>query len=171
MAGRFTIQRFPTGLPSLLVMNASGDVPPNLSQEVSASLELIEFYLGPDVFIAEALTAAISAAGFNSSVVAVPAGEIWAVRSVSVAFGTGLGAATTATIRPAWQRRGFTLTNQTMLGDISATGTTAGIPGASHHFDAFRLFYPGDTFGCWCEAFAGVAQAVSVRVEHNRIRI
>jgi len=169
MADRFTIQRFPTGLPSFLVMNASGDVPPTLAAEVSGSIELTEWYLGPDVFIAEALTAVMGAAGYYSSIVTVPTGVLWAVRSVSVAFGAGLGAATNYTIRPAWQRRSYALTNQSIIGQDSASGTTGTIPAASHHFDAFRLFYPGDTFGVWVEAFAGVAQQASVRVEFNRI--
>lgn len=172
MADRYTIQRYPIGLPGLLTMKASGDVPPSLSAEVSASIDLTEFYLAPEVLVANGNTGNLNAIGFFASPIAVPFGEMWCVRNISAAAGAAIGAGTTLKWHVAWQRRSATLTAQTGHGQTLVTGTAGEAPGVGQLFEPFRLFYQGDLFGAWCDGgtFA-IPQPLSISVEYQRILI
>lgn len=83
MADRFTIQRFPTGVPDLLGMKGTGDTPNMLASELRGSIDLSQYYLADRMLRGKFTTAALIAAGTTvPGAGIVPDGELWLVDSV-----------------------------------------------------------------------------------------
>lgn len=175
MADRFTIQKYPTGLPGLLSMKASGDAPPDLSAYVSASVDITEFYLALEFRVAGGNTAGVAAPGFagvTGTPLTVPDGEMWCMRRQCAVITSGLPAATTYQFRTALLRRGFGSVTQVQVSENVAQGTVGSQPAAAQLYAPWVLAFPGDTFGVWVESLAlGTAQPFAINVEYSRIPI
>jgi hypothetical protein len=87
VAGRMTIQRYPTGLLDFLGMQSTGDTPHELAQELRASVDLGDLYLSDRLRTVSAggsgpITTTSYLAGGLQTI--VPAGETWLVYSAYV---------------------------------------------------------------------------------------
>lgn len=177
MAGRFTIQKYPTGLPGLLSMKASGDTPPDLASQISAGIDITEFYLALEFRVAQGSTNGVGTSGFfpvtaPASGLVVPEGEMWCVRRSNALITSGLPAGTSYTFRSALLRRGFAAVTQIQLSEAQGKGTVGELPGVSQVYTPWVLAFPGDAFGVWVESLAlGVATPFAVNVEYSRIPI
>lgn len=174
MAGRFTIQKYPTGLPGLLSMKASGDTPPDLAPMISAGIDITEFYLALEFRVTGGNTAGVATSGFAGVVggLTVPDGEMWCMRRQNAVITSGLPAATTYQFRTALLRRGFGTVTNVQVGENVASGTVGSQPAAAQVYQPWVLAFPGDTFGVWVESLAlGTAQPFAINVEYSRIPI
>jgi hypothetical protein len=170
----YTIQKYPTGLPGLLAMKASGNVPPELLSQVQASVDITEFYLALEFRVASGNTAGVATTGFAgvSGTLTVPDGEMWCMRRQNAVVTSGLPAGTTYQFRTALLRRGFGTVTNVQVGERASSGTVGAQPAASQIYTPWVLAFPGDTFGVWVESLAlGVAQPFAISVEYSRITI
>lgn len=86
MADRLTIQRFPKSLPDFFGMQASGDVPPVLAEQIIATVEVGTFYALDRLKQTRASAGAFSTAGaLLAAAVTVPAGEVWDIVAIDCA--------------------------------------------------------------------------------------
>jgi len=171
---RFTIQKFPTGLPGLFSMKASGDTPPDLSPWISAGFDITEFYLALEFRVSGGNTAGVAATGFAgvAGTLTVPDGEMWCVRRHNAVITSGLPAGTTYQFRTAILRRGFGTVTNVQVSETAANGTVGSQPAIAQVYTPWVLAFPGDTFGVWVESLAlGVAQPFAINVEYSRIPI
>lgn len=175
MAGRFTIQKYPTGLPGLLSMKASGDTPPDLAAQISAGIDITEFYLALEFRVAGGNTNGANAPGFFGATptqLVVPEGEMWCVRRSNALITSGLPAGTSYTFRSALLRRGFASVTQIQLSENQGKGTVGEVPGIAQVYTPWVLAFPGDQFGVWVESLAlGTATPFAINVEYSRIPI
>jgi hypothetical protein len=118
------IQRFPSGLLSLLDIKGTGRAPADLSDTVVATLNLEPYYLAPQLTIAAPV--AVSAGAAIVAVAAtVPAGEVWRVVGVS-AFANNLSAAVVrvgfhVTLAPAGAPGDCIICTQPIVSSVAAT--------------------------------------------------
>jgi len=151
------IQRYPTGLIDLLGMRATGETPHNLAQDISASVDALDFYLWDRrVTLVGQSPVAISAVGWlanTTGATTIPQGEMWMLYDCSLRL-PPIAAATAISISLVVQRQGpaaawFPLTEEMVL-----PASTGGLRGFKR--DQPLLLQPGDQFGTYCSSITGV---------------
>lgn len=142
MAGPFSIARVPAGLLELLSMKGPGKLPENLAPELRSIVNVTELYAA-DLRRSATAQFSAAAAGYNANVNStIPAGEIWVVVNITVAFNGGAG--TAAQFAPAYSSPNGIV--QILAPYVTAAASE--IPLAGAHFGFGQLVLPpGYSFG------------------------
>jgi len=152
-----TIQRAPKGLLDLLAMKGTGDLPHELSETLSASVDVMDLYLNESYQVQTFATLAIAAAGFaGAPSLIVPQGEYWLLKTLS-AQSINLNAGESYRLRNAILVNNPVLSSVIMSpNECSASGVLQRI-GLGWYFEVPLLVRPADQLGVWVnDVTAGV---------------
>lgn len=156
MAGRYDIQRFPTGLLELLGMKGTGDTPHELASNISGSLDLMGAYLAQRrVSIAGQSAIAMTGNGSYSAIgMLVPATELWFVYNVSVRLTPNTAAASSIRFWGGFQRQAAAGVYHPLTDVVNVGATDNGV--GYTHFEQPAIFLPGDQFYIFTGATTGI---------------
>lgn len=167
MAGPLTIQRVPRGLLDLLSLKGAGQLPTDLGDRISGTIELGDLYLQDRVQTGAFTTGVLAAIGDAAALLSsVPAGELWVAYHLAIGATIGVGAS--YTLRPAIFRR-----TGSVIGTYAPNNGswTAGQRCAIGWDLRPALLWPGDNFGCCVEAVTAGNTNFNVYLYYARLTI
>jgi len=161
------INRVPPGLLSLLGIKAMGENPVVTTDELRPTIELLNFYVGPNSTRLNGSTGNITGTGlFQVTALAPPTGEIWLVDSCCYRTNAVLAAATTI--------RGRAVVHDVSLGvpvyadSGTLSGTTGEIP--SMGWSRPVIIGPGYGVGIFIDS-AVIGTAPTIRFDCKLLRL
>lgn len=161
------INRVPPGLLSLLGIKAMGENPVVLTDELTPSIELLDFYAGANAIRLNGSTGNITGTGlFQVTALQPPTGEIWLINTCCYRTNAALAAATTI--------RGRAVVHDVSLGvpvyadSGTLTGTTGEVP--SMGWSRPVIVQPGYGVGLFIDS-ATIGTAPTVRFDALLLRL
>lgn len=131
---------------------------------VSPVVDVTRFFLVSDLTFSVKDVALNAAIGPMATSDAIPFGEIWIVRSVSIRPQAVLGAGVTLT----WRPYAVSPTGNYRLAPVNCSGTVGARPACGWDLDD-QVFSSGWQFGIWQESLAGAGAASTIQVEYQRL--
>lgn len=169
MAGPLTIQRIPRGVLDFLGLRGTGDLPNNIAEAISGSVDLSSLYALNVLISVHQVSGAIGL-GLNPATtpMTVPNGEMWVVMQTGALVTTV--AASTCTWALVYDRAVFTGGSSAyhyLSQSIDMAASQVRAAGVTFQFGQLCL-NPGDRLGIQSQAQAGTAPTATFALDYFR---